>query len=58
MVRVKRGNVAINRRKKILKLAQGFKGSNSCLFRVAHQKVMKSHVYSYVSRKSHKRSWH
>ena len=51
MVRVKRGNVAQKRRKKILKLAKGFKGAHSRLFRTANQQVMKSLVYSYVGRK-------
>ena len=43
MVRVKRGNVARNRRKKILKFAKGFQGAHSRLFRTANQQVMKSH---------------
>ena len=37
MVRVKRGNVARNHRKKILKIAKGFRGAHSKLFRVANQ---------------------
>ena len=32
MTRVKRGNVARKRRKKILKLAKGFRGSHSTIF--------------------------
>nr|NP_045199.1 ribosomal protein L20 [Cyanidium caldarium]Q9TLS0.1 RecName: Full=Large ribosomal subunit protein bL20c; AltName: Full=50S ribosomal protein L20, chloroplastic [Cyanidium caldarium]AAF12895.1 unknown [Cyanidium caldarium]WDB00134.1 ribosomal protein L20 [Cyanidium caldarium] len=55
MVRVKRGNVARKRRKKILKLASGFKGAHSKLFRVANQQVNKSLRYSYVGRKLKKR---
>nr|YP_010485198.1 ribosomal protein L20 [Sargassum fulvellum]UVW80992.1 ribosomal protein L20 [Sargassum fulvellum] len=55
MVRVKRGNVARKRRKKILKLAKGFRGSQSRLFRVANQQVMKSLVYAYIGRKEKKR---
>jgi ribosomal protein L20 len=42
MTRVKRGNVARKRRKKILKLAKGFRGSHSRLFRTANQQVMKA----------------
>ena len=57
MVRVKRGNVAKKRRKKILKLAKGFKGAHSRLFRTANQQVMKSLVYSYVGRKRRKRDF-
>ena len=55
MSRVKRGNVARKRRKKILKLAKGFRGSHSKLFRTANQQVMKALVYSYKSRKQKKR---
>jgi large subunit ribosomal protein L20 len=51
MVRVKRGNVARKRRKKILNLAKGYRGSHSRLFRVANQQVMKALTYSYVGRK-------
>ena len=51
MVRVKRGNVARKRRNKILKLAKGFRGTQSSLFRVANQQVLKSLVYSYIGRK-------
>ena len=45
MARVKRGNVARKRRKKILKLAKGFRGSHSTLFRTANQQVMKALLY-------------
>ena len=48
MVRVKRGNIARNRRKKILKFAKGFKGAHSRLFRTAHGQVMRALLYSYV----------
>ena len=57
MVRVKRGNVAHNRRKKILKLAKGFKGAHSRLFRTANGQVMKALIYSYVGRKRRKRDF-
>nr|YP_011004932.1 50S ribosomal protein L20 [Agarum clathratum]WAM61795.1 50S ribosomal protein L20 [Agarum clathratum] len=55
MVRVKRGNVARNRRNKILKLAKGFCGAHSSLFRVANQQVIKSLIYAYRGRKEKKR---
>ena len=55
MTRVKRGSVARVRRKKILKLAKGFRGSHSSLFRTAKQQVMKALRYSYVGRKNKKR---
>ena len=57
MVRVKRGNVARKRRKKILALASGYKGAHSILFRIANQQVMKALKYSYVGRKQKKRTF-
>jgi large subunit ribosomal protein L20 len=57
MVRIKRGNVARKRRKKILNLAKGFRGTHSKLFRIANQQVMKSLIYSYMSRKQKKRKF-
>lgn len=55
MVRIKRGNVARKRRKSVLKLAKGYKGAHSRLFRIANQQVFKARRYSYVSRKLFKR---
>jgi large subunit ribosomal protein L20 len=55
MVRIKRGNVARKRRKKILSLASGYRGAHSILFRVANQQVMKALRYSYIGRKQKKR---
>lgn len=55
MVRIKRGNVARKRRKKILFLASGYRGAHSILFRVANQQVMKALRYSYIGRKQKKR---
>ena len=55
MVRVKRGNIARKRRKKILSLASGYRGAHSVLFRVANQQVMKALKYSYIGRKQKKR---
>ena len=55
MVRVKRGNVARKRRKKILSLARGYKGAHSILFRIANQQVMKALRYSYIGRKQKNR---
>ena len=57
MVRVKRGNIARKRRKKILNLAKGYRGSHSRLFRVANQQVMKALRYSYIGRKQKKRTF-
>nr|YP_009395398.1 ribosomal protein L20 [Polysiphonia infestans]ARW64378.1 ribosomal protein L20 [Polysiphonia infestans] len=57
MTRIKRGNVARKRRKKVLKLAKGFRGSHSKLFRTAKQQVLKSLKYSYIGRKHKKRNY-
>jgi large subunit ribosomal protein L20 len=57
MVRVKRGNVARNRRNKILRIAKGFRGTHSKLFRMANQQVMKALRYAYVGRKRRKREF-
>ena len=47
MVRIKRGNVARKRRKKILAMASGYRGAHSVLFRVANQQVMKATIFLY-----------
>jgi large subunit ribosomal protein L20 len=57
MPRIKRGNVAVKRRKKILKLAKGFRGKHSKIFRVGNQKVMKALRYAYIGRKRKKREF-
>lgn len=57
MARVKRGNVARKRRKKILKLAKGFRGSHSRLFRTANQQVMKALRNAYRDRRKRKRDF-
>ena len=55
MTRVKRGNVARKRRQKVLKLARGFRGSSSSLFRVANQHVLKALTNSSRDRFQRKR---
>ena len=57
MARVKRGNVARKRRKKILKLAKGYRGAHSKLFRTANQQVMKALRYAYRDRRNKKRDF-
>ena len=57
MPRVKRGNVARKRRKKILKLAKGFRGSQSKNFRIANQRVMQALRNSYRDRRRRKRDF-
>jgi large subunit ribosomal protein L20 len=57
MTRVKRGNVARKHRNKILKLAKGFRGSHSKLFRTANQQVMKALRNAYRDRRKKKRDF-
>lgn len=57
MTRVKRGNVARKRRKKVLKLAKGFRGSHSRLFKMANQQVMKALRNAYRDRRKRKRDF-
>ena len=45
------------RRKKVLKLAKGYYGAKSKLFRVAKEAVMKSGQYAYIGRKQQKRNF-
>ena len=56
-MRIKRGVNAVKKRRKILKLAKGYFGSKSKLYRVARQAVMKSLTYAYVSRRLRKRDF-
>ena len=57
MPRVKGGNVARKRRKKVLKQAKGYFGSKSLLYRTANEQVMKSLRYAYRDRKQRKRNF-
>ncbi|MBT6120781.1 50S ribosomal protein L20 [bacterium] len=57
MARVKRGNVSRKRHKKILKLAKGFRGSLSKLYRPAHQAVLHALSNSTRDRKRKKRDF-
>ena len=57
MARIKRATMAHKRRKKVLKLAKGYYGSKSRLFRVAKQAVMKSGQYAYIGRRLKKRDF-
>merc|ERR1711939_370846 len=51
------GNVARNRRNKILRLARGFRGSNGSLFHGANQRVMKALCNAYRDRRRRKRDF-
>jgi len=57
MARVKKGTAAHKKHKKVLKLAKGFRGARSKLFRPANQFVMKSLKHAYVGRKLRKRDF-
>jgi large subunit ribosomal protein L20 len=57
MVRVKRGNVAAKRRKKYLKLAKGYVGSNSRLSTMAGEQVVQSLNFAYIGRRLKKRNF-
>jgi large subunit ribosomal protein L20 len=56
-MRVKRGFKARRRRKKVLKLARGFRGGRSKLFRTATDALDKALMYSYRDRKARKRDF-
>lgn len=57
MPRVKRGVTAHRRHKKILKLAKGYYGARSRVFRVAKQAVIKAGQYAYRDRRQKKRQF-
>lgn len=57
MARVKRGVVAKQKHKKILKQAKGYYGARSRVFRVAKQAVIKAGQYAYRDRKQRKRQF-
>ena len=57
MARVKGAMATRKRRKRVLKLAKGYRGAKSKNFRTAKQAVMKSLVYAYIGRKQKKREF-
>lgn len=56
-MRVKRGLAAHRRHKKYLKMAKGFRGGRSRLYRTAREAVERSLVYAYTGRKLRKREF-
>jgi len=56
-MRVKRGFKARQRRKKVLKLAKGYRGGRSKLFRTATDAVDKALMYAYRDRRAKKRDF-
>jgi len=57
MPRVKKGVTAHRRHKKILKLAKGYRGSKSKLFKKANETVMKALYYARRDRRAKKREF-
>ena len=57
MARVKGAMMTRKRRKKTLKMAKGYYGAKSKLFRTAKEAVMKSGNYAYIGRKQKKRDF-
>lgn len=57
MTRVKRGLRTRARHHKILRMAKGYFGHKSKLFKVANQAVLKSGVYAYRDRRNKKREF-
>ena len=56
-MRVKRGFKARRRRNKVLKLARGFRGGRSKLYRTAADAVDKALMYAYRDRRTRKRDF-
>ncbi len=56
-MRIKRGFKARQRRKKVLKLAKGYRGGRSKLYRTAADSVDKALMYAYRDRKARKRDF-
>ncbi len=56
-MRVKRGFKARRRRNKVLKLAKGFRGGRSKLYRTAADAVDKALMYAYRDRRARKRDF-
>ncbi len=53
-MRIKRAVNAVKKRRKIFKLAKGYRGAKSKLYRVSREAVMKSQMYAYIGRKDKK----
>jgi len=56
-MRIKKGVNAKKKHKKILKLAKGYYGARSKLYRTANEAVMRAQQSSYVGRKEKKRNF-
>ena len=57
MPRAKRGNKRLHKRKKLLSLAKGYRGTKSKLYRSAKESVERALNFAYTGRKLKKRSF-
>lgn len=57
MPRVKGGTVTRKRRKKVMKLVKGYRGSKHRLFKAAHTQLMVSYRYAFRDRRAKKREF-
>ena len=57
MARVKGGYASKRRHKRVLKQAKGYFGSKHLLYKTAHEQVMHSYKYAYISRRQLKRDY-
>jgi large subunit ribosomal protein L20 len=57
MPRAKRGNKRLEKRKKILSLAKGYRGTKSKLYRSAKESVQRGLTFAYTGRKLKKRDF-
>lgn len=57
MARIKGAMMTRKRRNKTIKMAKGYYGSKSTLFKTAKEAVMKSGQYAYIGRKQKKRDF-
>jgi large subunit ribosomal protein L20 len=57
MARVKGGTASINRHKKVLKLAKGYRGRSNNCYRVALERLEKALQYAYRDRRAKKREF-
>jgi large subunit ribosomal protein L20 len=57
MSRVKGGIKQIKKRKKVMKLARGFRGMRGSSYKIAKQSVMKALMHAYIDRRRRKRDF-
>jgi large subunit ribosomal protein L20 len=57
MPRVKSGTTSHRRMRKVLKLAKGYRGAKSKLYRTAHEAVMRAGQFAFRDRKARKRDF-